>query len=750
MSGPVDNGSKQNPPGKFHKTLSRAEFKRRNDALHKRLAKALTIKGQAYFKAREEWPEKIAAIEADEKLIAQWHKDHRRKKRFAKRQNEEIYPWGQKISPTRYSAILRNRREKLQLRLDKARTEYENAAQKLQSQIRSIREGIAWLEKNPAKIKAKKSLLNGHPYARLMCTDGREHIVIRGVHFQPSSGSFIEEIISDDEDEIVLLDPWECRGIRKLAGIRDLHFFKSDALLGDGVSDGDSFRLVGKTGDFQYLIRSINYHFFGSIEAIKSGEVAPRFNDNEYYERRHEITKSYLTNALASGAVMAGIEPATQTCSVIDDELPLSKKFKCSDQHITPRIHVDQSLELVELYSLGDIVSDGELNKSRCNPSAWTSYNDELRRALLTLDAGCSFIIEGAAGTGKTQMIPAMINYCLAAGKSVKVIAGTDTLDVIEKRCHAFMTEGIEHKFPIGWAREKRFLIFGPRLETQSGFGATGINSGVDAHVLEADFERPSGDFTDVLIIDDASRLGFEPSVDYHPFQLVILGDPAQVRCHGSVFDVARSLGFSRLYLPIHYRARNRDLMAWPNIFSYDNALVMQNRGMRQSELHYVGVGRKRDGVNKAEVRALVNAAKRLSSERATLGIVAFSQKQLNAINAALEKTDLSGLAFVGLPEDIQGREADHVLVSLNVALTPTGRIPLEIDGLEDEQRMAKVNVALSRARWRTILFSGLLATDIDLRIATDAQALIASVLQAFESLPSQKRLDRYGGYLLE
>ncbi|OYR23303.1 DEAD/DEAH box helicase family protein [Brucella thiophenivorans] len=778
MSDPVDDRSKRNAPDNFHKTLSKAEFQRRTEARHKRLAQAVIIKEKAYSKAREEWPEKIAAIEAEEKLIAQWHENHRRKKRFSKRRDEEIYPWGQRISPTRYSVILQKRREKLQLRLETVRQKYEDAVLKLQSQIGSIRESFAWLEKNPAKIKAKRNLLNGHEYAHFMCTDDREHIVIKSVHVERASGSSSEEIISDDQDEFVVFDPCECRGIRELAGVREPAFSRTDALLGGGVSQANSFRLVGKTGDHQYLKGSINYHFFGSTGAPESGQVAPRFNDDNYRHDRREITDSYLENALTSGAVMARLESFAKASFEGTGEPLLSENGESLPQPLCSRRAYAQP-DLAGFYLVGDIVSDGELKvqpdliepdqqphsirskyidprsppftsniiRRRCNPSSWKFYNDELRRALLTIDAGRSFIIEGPTGSGKTEMIPQMVNYCLSNGKTVKVMAGTDTLDVIEKRCHAFMTERIRDTFPIGWAREERYLIFGPNPGSGERSGAADTFSVLNRPFVKGDFIRPPGDLADVLIIDDASRLSFEISLYNSPFQLVILGDPAQINCHNSVFDVARASGFSTLHLRKNYRATNRDIMTWSNIFSYDNGLDMQGRGKRLSELHYMALGSKLNGVNRAEVRALVNTAQRLSSKRASLGVVAFSPKQLNAIKAALQKAGMRELAFVGLPEDVQGMQADYVLVSLNVALTPTGRLPLEIEGLEDEQCIAKMNVALSRARWTTNIFSGLLATDIDLRTATDAQALIASVLQTFEQLPTQNMLTRSQDY---
>ncbi|WP_421565888.1 AAA domain-containing protein [Ochrobactrum sp. EDr1-4] len=127
------------------------------------------------------------------------------------------------------------------------------------------------------------------------------------------------------------------------------------------------------------------------------------------------------------------------------------------------------------------------------------------------------------------------------------------------------------------------------------------------------------------------------------------------------------------------------------------------------------------------------------------MGIVAFSQKQLKSIHDVVQKANLKELRFLGLPEGVQGKDTDCVLFFLNSVFTPEGRLPLEIEGFEDKQRIERMNVALTRARERTIIFSSLLASDIDRRLATDVQALIRSVLQTFEMLPSQKNGSRYG-----
>ncbi|MEN5300475.1 AAA domain-containing protein [Brucella sp. TWI559] len=245
-----------------------------------------------------------------------------------------------------------------------------------------------------------------------------------------------------------------------------------------------------------------------------------------------------------------------------------------------------------------------------------------------------------------------------------------------------------------------------------------------------------------MLIIDEATLVPFDAENFKRPQQIMVIGDLFQIALPGSVFEVAAASGMQVFRLRRNFRASNCDIMTWSNIFSYNNALVVKNRGTRRSELRYVPLGRKQNGIVRAEAIAIANAARVAAGNGESVGIVAFNKKQLKAILDALQKADAPPIAFMGLPEEVQGKEADCVLVSLGAALTQSGRLPSDIAGLNDDQAIMKMNVALSRARSQTIVFSSLQPCDIDLRLANDAQALIASVLQTFERLPTQQQMD--------
>lgn len=741
MSGLNIDPSKALVPFKSHKTLSNAEWKRRMEATYALLVRRLCKKAAAHFRAKIAWYKQMPEIEAEETKIEEWENLHRDKQRLSKRLHAEVYPWEQRIPSKRYRQILHKRKSKLHLRMNRTGLELEAVHCKLKDEVANINSGFAWLKHKPAKISLKSNMLNGHPYERMADDQGRGRIIIRNALVERRSGALHCDIVSIDPEEIIVSDPDECRTIRSLAGIRQLGSKTTDALLGDGVLNDNSFWLVGKTGDPGYLNSAIGYHFFSAGKDKRSGQCVVDFKADEFLAHLREITNAYAGSRTKFSQFQAGpVSNGGRTYYAVRD-----RQFSSDAQSAQPKALHKRSFRAEPsfkgFYNSGDLITEGEIHSRHCNPSSWVSYTEELKQALLMLDRSRSFIIEGAAGTGKTHMIPAMVNYCLAIGKSVKVMAGGDKLDVIEARCRDFMVEPKGHKFPMGWERKANYMIFGstqdPRDDDQSHRDEAGPVTNFSSYL----FRAPRHDKVDILIFDDATRIPFDASLFNGRPQFVALGDFSQITVKNSVFAVARSSDLATLSLRKNHRARNCDAATWSNIFSYQNRLATAHRGTRRSELHYVPLGRKRDGVIRGEVRAIINAARQALSENESVGIVAFNQSQLEAIRDALQKAKLTALSFLGLPEDVQGREADCVLVSLNVALTPKGRLPLEFDGFEDEQRIERMNVALTRARHRILVFSCLLASDIDLRLATDAQALIRSVLQTFELLPSQDRM---------
>jgi hypothetical protein len=178
--------------------------------------------------------------------------------------------------------------------------------------------------------------------------------------------------------------------------------------------------------------------------------------------------------------------------------------------------------------------------------------------------------------------------------------------------------------------------------------------------------------------------------------------------------------------------------MAWSNIFAYDNTLISSYQGKPACEVHYLPLARSARGVVQSEAVATATAVRASLKSSGSTGLVAFSDQQLEAILCLIPVDEQKSLAFRGLPADIMGREADNVYVSFGVAFNLKNRLPAFLDGFEDDQSVQRMNVALSRARRKNVIYSSVIPDDIDLRTATDAQTLLLSVLETNLCLSDQ------------
>ncbi|MCM0752495.1 hypothetical protein DEA98_18830 [Brucella pseudogrignonensis] len=147
-------------------------------------------------------------------------------------------------------------------------------------------------------------------------------------------------------------------------------------------------------------------------------------------------------------------------------------------------------------------------------------------------------------------------------------------------------------------------------------------------------------------------------------------------------------------------------------------------------------------GIVELEAAAVSSAVRDSLKSNGTTGLVAFSKQQLEAILGFIPVNEQKKLEFKGLPAELLGEEADNVYVSLGVAFNLKNRLPAFLDGFEDDQSVQRMNVALSRARRKNVIFSSILPGDIDLRTATDAQTLMLSLLETSICVNRQASLD--------
>ncbi|HEV2371310.1 MAG TPA: DUF4011 domain-containing protein [Streptosporangiaceae bacterium] len=286
------------------------------------------------------------------------------------------------------------------------------------------------------------------------------------------------------------------------------------------------------------------------------------------------------------------------------------------------------------------------------------------------------------------------------------------------------------------------------------------------ANPLGVSQHLPASMAFDVVIVDEASLLSPADALScmYRGDALVLAGDqkqlpPARLGCRGgsvdsrvpaaraggtsdvaSVFDLVKESGvFGDLGLRWHYRSRHESLIAFSNAMYYQDRLVPLPTGGPEAGLALLyGKGVCRRGTRRDNPDEAARVAQRVIHHFDTrpdlsLGVVAFGQAQVDAIEAALGKareqrpeldrfftTDRLRGFFVKDVESVQGDERDVVVVSIGYGPDERGEVDLDFGPLSQEGGWCRLNVAVTRARYRTEVLSSICAEDIPEQVTAD------------------------------
>jgi DNA polymerase III delta prime subunit len=276
---------------------------------------------------------------------------------------------------------------------------------------------------------------------------------------------------------------------------------------------------------------------------------------------------------------------------------------------------------------------------------------------------------------------------------------------------------------------------------------------------------QPGFPLFDLLVMDEASQI--EP-VDAlgaiaRARQVVVVGDDKQMpptrffqrmteeveedaseeetalaaRDVESILGLANARGIPNAMLRWHYRSRHESLIATSNAEFYGNRLLVLPSPRPRSPslgLSLVRVeGRFQGSANVVEARAVAEAVLRHARETPgdTLGVAAFSVTQRDAIAEAVEalrrespETEAFFTAhpaepfFVKNLENVQGDERDSIMISVGYGRGGDGKLAMRFGPLSNEGGERRLNVLITRAKKRCIVFSGIGAEEVDLERA--------------------------------
>ncbi|MHA1339915.1 MAG: DUF3320 domain-containing protein [Promethearchaeota archaeon] len=282
--------------------------------------------------------------------------------------------------------------------------------------------------------------------------------------------------------------------------------------------------------------------------------------------------------------------------------------------------------------------------------------------------------------------------------------------------------------------------------------------------------------FFDVVIFDEASQVAPEDALGaiIRGKQLIVVGDEKQlpptsffssnlydsmddfaadVDTFDSILEECTGIGFPTIMLNYHYRSKKEGLISFSNYHFYDNNLYtfpdLVRKGIENAddvrllpavEFHYLPDGiydKGKTRTNKVEAREVAKAIIQhfINNEKNgtifSLGVVAFSEAQRNAIYNELEKIlkknpDLEILIhkfdeFNNEPlliknlENIQGDERDFIFFSVGFAKDENGNFSLNFGPINKPGGERRLNVAITRARYHVKIFCSFLPYEIDI-----------------------------------
>ena len=238
--------------------------------------------------------------------------------------------------------------------------------------------------------------------------------------------------------------------------------------------------------------------------------------------------------------------------------------------------------------------------------------------------------------------------------------------------------------------------------------------------VVGDDKQLPPTNFFRLLINDDD-----EPEEEEGP--------PGRTRDFESILTLARARGMPERMLQWHYRSRHPSLIALSNHACYGGSLLLPpspqlaNDGLgltlvRTPAGHYDRGGTGRNQVEARIVAENVEGHLREHPDQ-SLGVACFSVAQRDAIEDALHAAGLTSAAeafspngerlFVKNLETVQGDERDVVFISIGYGQDPQGRISVNFGPVSADGGERRLNVLISRARQRCVVFSSITAGDI-------------------------------------
>ena len=232
----------------------------------------------------------------------------------------------------------------------------------------------------------------------------------------------------------------------------------------------------------------------------------------------------------------------------------------------------------------------------------------------------------------------------------------------------------------------------------------------------------------DFVIADEASQLLLSHSVGalQRGKKTIICGDPQQMS-PSSFFKKKQRLEIDLLhhanyylksvFLSNHYRSVHPQLIAFSNNYFYNKRLkAFQDVNAIDPPIqhHYVESGRFIERKNEAEAKKIAEFISKQIRNNEKLGVVAFSETQLeciyenlsNEVRQILERRIEKDSLFFQSLEKVQGDECDRLIISFGYGFNIENKFEMRFGPVNFDQGHKRLNVLFSRAKRSIDFFS--------------------------------------------
>ncbi|HVW97484.1 MAG TPA: DUF3320 domain-containing protein [Mucilaginibacter sp.] len=301
-----------------------------------------------------------------------------------------------------------------------------------------------------------------------------------------------------------------------------------------------------------------------------------------------------------------------------------------------------------------------------------------------------------------------------------------------------------------------------------------------------ANFLAPGSIEFDLVIFDEASQVRPVEALGAiaRGKQLVVVGDSKQLPPTSffdkmntdledednvtadlqSILGMCDAQGAPQRMLRWHYRSRHESLISLSNKEFYENKLVIfpspgskTKTGLSFHYLENAVYDRGKTRANQIEAEAVAEAVIRhaQNNPRQSLGVVAFSTSQMQAIQNTLEgyrrkhpeaesffRSHVHEPFFVKNLENVQGDERDVIFISIGYGKTEDGKIPMNFGPLNNEGGERRLNVLITRAKLRCEVFTNITSGDIK---TTETTKFGIRALKSFLYFAQHGRFDEPG-----